>query len=179
MAQDTERGDGTLYGTVKWFDPAKGFGFIVADGEETDILLHANVLRNFGQSSIADGAGISVAIQRTRKGVQATEIISIDPPEASDSSPLDDVEGLTLSDLHAMPLVPARIKWFDKIKGFGFANAFGDRADIFIHVEVLRRSGLADLLPGEAVALRVMDGERGRMAVMVSAWEAAQNKSDG
>ena len=65
MAQDIERGDGTLQGTVKWFDPVKGFGFIVCSDEPSDILLHANVLRNFGQSSVADGADIQVVVQRT------------------------------------------------------------------------------------------------------------------
>lgn len=57
-----------MHGHVKWFDPTKGFGFIVAEGSATDILLHANVLRNYGQSSVADGAGISVKVQMTSVG---------------------------------------------------------------------------------------------------------------
>jgi CspA family cold shock protein len=65
------------------------------------------------------------------------------------------------------------VKWFDKGKGFGFANVFGRDEDVFLHVEVLRQSGLADLQPGEALAMRVIDGKRGRMAVEVQAWEAA------
>ena len=69
-----------VLGRVKWFDPAKGFGFIVVDDEPSDILLHANILRNFGQSSIADGAGITVRVQRTQRGIQAVEILKIEPP---------------------------------------------------------------------------------------------------
>ena len=76
------------------------------------------------------------------------------------------------------PLEPARVKWFDKGKGFGFANVFGHPEDVFLHMEVLRRSGLADLQPGEALALRVVDGKRGRMAAEVFAWEAALGKSE-
>ena len=73
---------------------------------------------------------------------------------------------------------PARVKWFDKAKGFGFANVFGRPEDVFIHVEVLRVSGFADLASGEAVALRVLDGRRGRMAVQVLSWESAVKTRD-
>jgi CspA family cold shock protein len=70
------------------------------------------------------------------------------------------------------------VKWFDKGKGFGFANTFGRSEDVFVHIEVLRRSGLADLQPGEAVAIRVVDGRRGRMAMEVCGWETAVTRSD-
>ena len=69
--------------------------------------------------------------------------------------------------------MPARIKWFDKAKGFGFANVFGRPEDVFIHIEVLRRSGFADLQPGEAVTMKVIDGRRGRLATLVAPWDAA------
>ncbi len=162
-----------VHGRVKWFDPTKGFGFIVSDDTEVDILLHANVLRNFGQSSIADGAGVSVRCQRTQRGVQAVEVLRIDPPEGV-AFPLADEAGQMLgTDITSLPLEPARVKWFDKAKGFGFANVFGLSADVFIHAEVLRVSGFADLTAGEAVALRNVDGRRGRMAVQVVSWETA------
>ncbi|MDG1168802.1 MAG: cold shock domain-containing protein, partial [Sulfitobacter sp.] len=61
--------------------------------------------------------------------------------------------------------------WFDKAKGFGFANIFGRPEDVFLHIEILRQSGLADLQPGEALAVRVIEGKRGAMAVEVQAWE--------
>lgn len=171
----TEENDGTtvLAGRVKWFDPAKGFGFVVAEGASRDILLHANVLRNFGQSSVADGTPITVRIQETPRGIQAVEVLQIETP-VSVVVPLPE-EGLltTPEELAALPLEPARVKWFDKGKGFGFANVFGRAEDVFIHIEVLRVSGFADLQPGEAVGLRIIEGRRGRMAVQVASWEAA------
>ena len=39
--------------------------------------------------------------------------------------------------------------------------------------EVLRKSGFADLAPGEAVGLRVIEGKRGRLAVEILAWDAS------
>ena len=164
-------------GRVKWFDPVKGFGFVVADEGGPDILLHANVLRNFGQSSVADGARVFVAVQETDRGVQATEVLRIDPPELPEGAPLADFDDIDPEVMRAAPLEPARVKWFDKAKGFGFANIFGKSEDVFIHIEVLRRSGLADLQPGEALAIRVIDGRRGRMATEVNAWETALGES--
>lgn len=159
-------------GRVKWFDPARGFGFVIGDEGGSDILLHANVLRNFGQSSVSDAAGITLSIQETDRGVQAVEVFEIVPPPGESGPQLEDLVELD-EDTLSLPLEPARVKWFDKGKGFGFANVFGRPEDVFIHIEVLRRSGLADLLPGEAVGLRVIDGRRGRMAAQVTAWDVA------
>ncbi len=163
----------TVSGHVKWFDPVKGFGFVVSDEGGPDILLHANVLRNFGQSSVVDGAGVEIEAQDTERGVQAITILSITPPVLSDNAGLSDVDEIDPELIRAAPLEPARVKWFDKGKGFGFANIFGKDEDIFLHVEVLRQSGLADLQPGEALAIRVIDGKRGRMAIEVCGWELA------
>lgn len=167
-----------VLGQVKWFDPVKGFGFVIADEGGPDILLHANVLRNFGQSSVADQARIEVIVQKTERGVQAIEVVRIEPPAAGSSLPLADFDEIDPEIMRSAPLEPARVKWFDKAKGFGFANVFGRSEDVFVHVEVLRRSGLADLQPGEALAIRVIEGKRGRMATEVNAWESAVSHDD-
>ncbi len=161
-------------GVVKWFDPAKGFGFVVSAEGGADILLHANVLRNFGQNSVADGAAVEIVTQKTDRGVQAVEVLSIEPPLGEDRPVLPDLEEIDESELLAIELKAARVKWFDKGKGFGFANIFGRDDDVFIHVEVLRRHGLAELQPGEALAIRVIDGRRGLMATQVCSWESAE-----
>jgi CspA family cold shock protein len=158
-------------GHVKWFDPSKGFGFVVADSGGPDILLHVNVFRNFGQNSIADEARIELVTHHTERGVQAVEIVSIAPPERDDSAGLRDLAELPADVVEDIPLEPGRVKWFDKVKGFGFANVFGKPEDVFLHIEVLRLSGLADVQPGEALAMRVIDGKRGRMAAQVFPWE--------
>lgn len=173
---DVEVADATKFvvGQVKWFDAVKGFGFVVADDGGPDILLHANVLRNFGQGSVADSSIVELRVQETDRGLQAVEVLSIVPPV------MDEDDASPVSIIHAsqdIEMIPARVKWFDKGKGFGFANAYGSNDDIFLHIEVLHRCGLADLLAGEAVCLRVVDGDRGKMAAEVHAWDHAINHS--
>ena len=177
---DADKDGAHVTGTVKWFDPTKGFGFVVADSGGPDILLHANVLRNFGQSSVADSAGIEVIVQETARGIQAVEVLRIEPPASGEGvgQPLEGEGEIAEPVDLSLPLEPARVKWFDKAKGFGFANIFGRPEDVFLHIEVLRRSGLADLQPGEAVSLRVVEGKRGRMAMQVTSWEAALKEDE-
>jgi len=165
-------------GRVKWFDPTKGFGFVVADEGGPDILLHANVLRNFGQSSVADNAEIEIQVQQTERGMQAIEVLGIVPPTATESVGLADLAEMDPEEIAKAPVEPARVKWFDKAKGFGFANVFGLPDDVFVHIEVLRKSGLADLQPGEAIGLRVIEGRRGRMATEVMSWDAITRDSE-
>ena len=99
-----------VHGHVKWFDPSKGFGFIVSDQTDADILLHANVLRNFGQGSVADGAGIEVRVQRTQRGVQAVEVLRIDPPEGVVLPFGEDAAEMVSADILALALEPARVQ---------------------------------------------------------------------
>ncbi|WP_299839797.1 cold-shock protein [uncultured Paracoccus sp.] len=161
----------TVTGLIKWFDPAKGYGFIYNDEGGPDILLHANVLRNFGQGSVADNSQVTVRVLTTTRGLQAVEVYAINPPESHGVPPIADLPQSVIDNLHALPLQPARVKWFDKAKGFGFANIFGRADDVFLHIEVLRHSGLADLTVGEAVSLRVVEGPRGLMAAQVASWD--------
>ncbi|NND19887.1 MAG: cold shock domain-containing protein, partial [Silicimonas sp.] len=133
---DTEKDVLHVTGTVKWFDPTKGFGFVVSDAGGPDILLHANVLRNFGQSSVADSAGIEVVVQETARGIQAIEVVHIEPPASGEVGGVEPDAGSEIAEPvdMSLPLEPARVKWFDKAKGFGFANVFGRDEDVFLHI---------------------------------------------
>jgi len=176
MTEDT--GLKLVTGLVKWFDATKGYGFIVNDQGGEDVLLHANVLRNFGRSSVADQSRVAVLVQDTRRGTQAAEVVSIDPPAGDGLPPIADLDPEVIEHMDSLPLRPARIKWFDKSKGFGFANIFGHPEDVFVHIEVVRHSGFADLAIGEAICLRVIEGPRGLMAAQVSSWDNAVIETD-
>ena len=181
--QDAAPAPGThVRGQIKWFDPGRGFGFLTEEGggagrapdggaPGSDILLHLNVLRNFGQGSVAEGSWIEAIVIVTPRGRQVAEVLRIDPPPEVAAAPIPDLDGLDAVQLDRLPLMAARVKWFDRIKGFGFANIFGRRGDVFLHVEVLRHSGFADLTIGEAIGIRVVEGPRGLMAAQITSWD--------
>ncbi len=156
-------------GHVKWFDTSKGYGFLVVDDDLGDILLHANVLRNFGRGSVTEGTLIEFDVQETDRGRQVSEILEIGSSRDEKEESIN--PEFMVPSVEGIEMVPARVKWFDKSKGFGFANMFKSQTDIFLHMEILRQSGFSDLQSGEAIVIQIVDGPRGKMAGAIYAWD--------
>ena len=159
----------TLKGHVKWFDTSKGYGFLVVEDGSGDILLHANVLRNFGRGSVVEGTKINFEVQETERGRQVSRIVEIESPKEDINATEGTDFGMPI--VEGVEMVPARVKWFDRSKGFGFANSFKSALDIFLHMEVLRHYGFSDLQSGEAIVIQIVDGPRGKMAGAIHAWD--------
>jgi CspA family cold shock protein len=165
-----------VQGRVKWFDATRGFGFVVSDEVEGDILLHFSTLKEHDRRSLPEGALVEVEVVRQNRGLQASRVHSIDLSQAMvvraapASNPADRADRQALLD-EAGPFEPVEVKWFNRVKGYGFVNRPGDTADIFLHMETVRRSGLVELEPGQALEARVASGKKGLTAVALRAPE--------
>jgi cold shock protein len=162
----------TITGRVKWFDATRGFGFLVSDDIDGDVLLHFSVLREHGRRSVPEGTIIECVPVRLERGLQAKRVLSIDTSSALPQQPRSSMPSGERADRKALAdsagaFEPVEVKWFNRVRGYGFVKRPDESGgeDVFVHMETVRISHLPELQPGQQLEARIAPSSKGLTAV--------------
>lgn len=137
---------------VKWFNQFKGYGFVSVDNVPEDIFLHFSVLEKSSVKKVNNNDVILCTIANSDRGYQ---VVSIEKIIEQAKYSTDDMAPFAATGI---------VKWFNPLKGFGFAQ-LADGHDVFMHASLLRKNGITDIKPGTNVTLTIRNTNFGYEAL--------------
>lgn len=150
--------------TVRWYKPNKGFGFGFNDDFENDIFIHFSVLSKKNIVNVQTGDVIKCTIEKGDKGLQIKDIIEViegdGALELEDESPYYDSKDIVEAS--------GVVKWFNPVKGFGFAHMEGYDNDVFLHISVLRRIRKESLDPETKIVAKMVKKDKGYEIIQIA-----------
>ena len=171
-----------ISGRVKWFDATRGFGFLVSDEVDGDVLLHFSVLREHGRRSVPEGAVVECVPVRLDRGLQAKKVLSIDTSSALPQQPRSSMPAGERADRKALAenagaFEPVEVKWFNRVRGYGFVKRPDESGgeDVFVHMETVRNSQLPELQPGQMLEARIAPSAKGLTAVELRGFDELED----
>ncbi|HUR43732.1 MAG TPA: cold shock domain-containing protein, partial [Aestuariivirga sp.] len=139
--------------------------FIIPDNGMQDVLLHLSCLKRDGFEAPLEGARVTCEVVERQKGYQCLKVLAIDL-----STAIHPVERKSRAHNTVAPSsgwVRAKVKWFNRARGFGFVSEGEGKPDIFVHMETLRKTAITELLPESWIYVRFGEGPKGNMAAEV------------
>ncbi|MBO9696977.1 MAG: cold-shock protein [Sphingopyxis sp.] len=162
-------------GTVKFFNPSKGFGFVARDDGGEDVFVHISAVEQAGLQGLASGQPLGFTLVERNGKVSAIDlkiegeplpIEEFAPRQRDDRGPGGAPGGARGRRQLTGERTSGTVKFFNTTKGFGFIARDDGQADAFVHISAVQRAGMAGLDEGDRVAFDIEVDDRGKFAAV-------------
>ncbi|HEX2625102.1 MAG TPA: cold-shock protein [Sphingomicrobium sp.] len=147
-------------GIVKFFNPQKGFGFIVRDDGGEDVFVHISAVEQAGLTDLADGQPLEFTLVDRGGRISATNLRIEGEPMAVERAERGPQRQLTGEKAQGT------VKFFNSMKGFGFIQRDDGQPDAFVHISAVERAGIPTLNEGDRLEFELEVDRRGKTAAV-------------